>query len=241
MMNDSRDNYSRPEVAINYDSERFTSKAGQMFDLYEKGVVISNLPEDLNINILDAGAGTGRFTIELAKRGLNVVSCDYSDSMLNIIKSKVKENDLVNNVSTSKQDITNLTFENNKFDYICCMRVLVNLDTKENIINTVNEFKRVCKPGGSIVLDIVNSRSVSIFGGRNDSYLTMNEFKEIISSSESLEIRECFGRRILSQTAFEKAPEFLLGALDSIDKTLSRLFPSLCVRIYFVLIKGGKR
>jgi ubiquinone/menaquinone biosynthesis C-methylase UbiE len=237
-MTNSKDYYSKLEVAKNYDKERFSSKAGQMFDIFEKDVVISNLPKkNLNIKILDAGAGTGRFTIELAKKGLKVVSSDYSNSMLNVVKLKVEENDLQNNVTLSKQDITKLTFDDEEFDYICCMRVLVNLDTKENLIKALGEFKRVCKPGGTIVLDIVNPKSIASFGSKNNSYVTLDEFKDMISSFPELKIKECFGRRILSQTAFEKAPSSLLGLFDTIDKKMSKLLPLYCVRIYFIIKK----
>lgn len=236
-MNDSKKEYSKVEVAENYDKERFTTKAGKMFDNFEKEVVISHLPNDLNSQILDAGAGSGRFTIEMAKKGFRIISCDYSDAMLNVIESKIEKYNLRDNVTLSKQDITELTFEDNNFDYISCMRVLVNLDNKKNIMKALKEFNRVCKHEGIIVLDIVNSKSLSIFGPKKESYITMNEFKEMINLIPDLEIEEYFGRRILSQMAFEKAPIFLLSLLDVIDKKLSALLPSYCVRIYFVIKK----
>lgn len=235
----SKKEYSKVEVAKNYDKERFTSKAGKMFDIYEKNVVTSNLPENKNSLILDAGAGTGRFTIEMAKKGYHIVSCDYSNAMLEIIKSKLEKNNLTNIVKLSKQDITQLTFEDNKFDYISCMRVLVNLDNKANILKALKEFNRVSNTKSIIVVDIVNSKSLSTLGPKKDSYITLSEFKEIINLIPGLEIKKYFGRRLLSQTAFEKAPKFLLGLLDIVDARLSKLFPSYCVRIYFVLKKSG--
>jgi len=112
------------------------------------------------------------------------------------------------------------------------------LTTKKNIMKALKEFNRVFKPNGTIILDIVNPKSLSSLGSKKDSYITLNEFKEMISLIPDLEIRECFGRRILSQTAFEKAPTFLLGLIDKIDKKMSKLFPIYCVRIYFSIKKG---
>ena len=58
------------------------------------------------------------------------------------------------------QDITNLSFKDNSFDYIDSIRVFVNLDSKENISKAVNELVRdFCKPGGTILFDIVNPKS----------------------------------------------------------------------------------
>lgn len=238
MTENSKEYYSKAEVAKKYDENRFSTRGGKMFDAFERGVVVSNLPKNPeNVKVLDAGAGTGRFTIEIAKRGFNVVACDYSLEMLDIIKSKIKELHLEHYVTLSKQDITKLTFKDDEFDFICCIRVFVNLDTKENIVKVLRELVRVCKPKGIIVFDIVNSKSLAIFGPRKDSMITLKEAKDIILSIQGIKIKTCFGSRILSQTAFEKSPVFLLGLINEVDNTLSKIFLPLCVRIYFILEK----
>ena len=84
---ESKKYYISKKVAEEYDAERFLSLGGKMFDQFEKNVVISNLPKSKDTKILDAGAGSGRFTIEMAKRGYQVNSCDFSPAMLEIIKS----------------------------------------------------------------------------------------------------------------------------------------------------------
>ncbi|MCK4454549.1 class I SAM-dependent methyltransferase [Candidatus Parcubacteria bacterium] len=225
-------------MADGYDEERFTTTGGKMFDTFEKNVVISNLPKNREgVKVLDAGAGSGRFTIEMAKRGFDVVSCDYSSAMLDAIKSKIKALGFENRVTLSKQDVPNLTFNDDEFDFICCMRVFVNLDTIENEVNALKELIIVCKPGGTVVFDIVNPKSLAVFGQRKSSMITLEKAKDIILSFPEVEIKKCFGRRILSQTTFEKAPPFLLGLIDRFDHVLSKIFPFFCVRIYFVLIK----
>ena len=234
----SEEYYSKIEVAKTYDEERFTTVAGKMFDALEKNVVISHLPKNREgVKVLDAGAGSGRFTIEMAKRGFEVVSVDYSSAMLDIIKSKIKAFGFEDRVTLSKQDVTNLTFNDEGFDFICCIRVFVNLDTKENIIRTLRELVRVCKPGGTIVFDIVNPKSLAIFGSTKKSMLTIKEAKSIISSIPGVKITKCFGRRILSQTVSEKTPAFLLRLVDKLDCALSKFLLLFCIRIYFVLMK----
>ena len=238
----SKEYYSQREVADNYDEERFTTVAGRMVDRFEKNVVISNLPENPEgVKVLDVGAGSGRFTVEMAMRGFNVVACDYSPVMLDIIKSKVEEVGLENRVVLSRQDVTNLTFERNEFDFISCIRVFVNLDAIDNERKALDELVRVCKPGGTIVFEIVNPLSVASLGPVKRSMITLKEAKELISATPEIEIKKCFGRRIMSQTALEKAPDFLVKSMDMLDHILSKIFPFFCVRIYFVLekIKGG--
>jgi len=238
MVTDSQQYYSRNEVAQNYDSERFLTPGGQMFDLFEKSVVLSYLPHSpKGVKVLDAGAGSGRFTIEIAKKGFDIVSCDYSEAMLGIIRSKLQTLNLTNRVLLSRQDITHMTFDDNEFDYICSLRVMVNLDTVENEVKALHELVRVCRPGGTVVVEFVNSLSIAGIGPKKESMISMSSVKDIIPKIPNAKLEAAFGRRIISQTAFEKSPQCMLKALDVIDSGLSRLFPYLCVRTYYVIKK----
>lgn len=50
-----------------------------------RALILSRLPEDLRgRRVLDAGCGAGQMTIELARRGAEVVACDISPSLVNI-------------------------------------------------------------------------------------------------------------------------------------------------------------
>lgn len=235
---DSQKYYSDKKVAENYDIERFLTPGGIMFDEFEKSVVISNLPmNNTNAKILDAGAGSGRFTIEIAKRGFHVIACDYSPAMLDVIRSKIENFGLTDNVELSRQDITQMTFKSNEFDYVYSLRVLVNLDTKDNERKALNEIIRVCKPGGKILIEFVNPLSIASLGPKKESMMSMKEVKNMIFTYPNVTLKKALGRRILSQTAFERCPGFLLGVLDKLDSGLSGLFPFLGVRTYYVIEK----
>lgn len=47
-------------------------------------------------SILDLGAGTGRWSVRLAKKKANITSVEESGGMLNILKKKIKLNKLDN-------------------------------------------------------------------------------------------------------------------------------------------------
>jgi ubiquinone/menaquinone biosynthesis C-methylase UbiE len=238
MTTDSQQYYGRNEVAQNYDSERFSTPGGRMFDLFEKSVVLSYLPQNpKGVKVLDAGAGSGRFTIEMAKKGFDIVACDYSEAMLEVIGSKIKALKMTNKVILSKQDITKMTFNDNEFDYICSLRVMVNLDTIENEVKALHELVRVCKPGGKVIVEFVNSLSIAGISSKKESMISMGLVKQIIIKIPNAKLEAAFGRRILSQTAFEKSPKCALKVLDVLDSGFSRLFPYLCVRTYFVITK----
>jgi 2-polyprenyl-3-methyl-5-hydroxy-6-metoxy-1,4-benzoquinol methylase len=49
---------------------------------------------DKSLRIIDIGCGTGRHSIELSKRGYNVIGIDLSDSQLNRANEKAKAQNL---------------------------------------------------------------------------------------------------------------------------------------------------
>ena len=66
--------------------------------------------------VLDAGGGTGKWSIPIAKKGLKVVLFDISQDMLNVASVKMKENGLEGSVSFRQGDICSLPFADNTFD-----------------------------------------------------------------------------------------------------------------------------
>ena len=66
------DNYSRK-----YDQESYTSGTAGECDFIEQEIGF-----DRSVRILDIGCGTGRHSIELARRGYRVTGIDLSKSML---------------------------------------------------------------------------------------------------------------------------------------------------------------
>ena len=73
-------------------------------------------------SVLEAGAGAGRFTIELAKLGANITVGDISKVQLELNEKYVKEAGLEKNIETRVElDITNLAeFSDNQFDAVVC-------------------------------------------------------------------------------------------------------------------------
>ncbi len=68
-------------IGVNYNETRKADNylSGRMHDL------LRSKPEGL---YLDVGCGTGNYTIELAKKGVNFIAIDPSERMLNLAKSK---------------------------------------------------------------------------------------------------------------------------------------------------------
>lgn len=72
--------------ADKYDNEEFTKGTLGEVDFLEREIIF-----DKNCRILDIGCGTGRHTIELAKRGYSVTGIDLSESLLAKASETAKE------------------------------------------------------------------------------------------------------------------------------------------------------
>ncbi len=75
------ENYSRQ-----YDNESFTQGT-----IGECNYIEQEINHNKSLKIIDIGCGTGRHSIELAKRGYDITGVDLSESMLTRARHKAKE------------------------------------------------------------------------------------------------------------------------------------------------------
>jgi len=96
---------------------------------------------------LDAGCGTGEFTVRLAKSGLDVVGLDISKKSIEFVNRYAKRNNL--RINGVVGDLEKLPFQSSSFDYCFCFGTLHHfLDFR----NALEELHRVLKIGGKIVV-----------------------------------------------------------------------------------------
>lgn len=105
--------------------------------------------------VLDAGAGTGRFSSMLAQRGHTVTALDSSSAMLAALKAKSPR------VNIAEGDIYGLPFEDGSFGAVLCMHVLFHLPDWERVIT---ELARVLAPGGRLFFEMRSGEHAAAFG-----------------------------------------------------------------------------
>src|SRR6185312_3721170 len=86
--------YADPETARNFDQGRFGGPVGEFIKRAQEEAVFSTLPDVSKWNVIDVGAGTGRFTIPFLERGATVTACDASEHMLQVLQSKTSASGL---------------------------------------------------------------------------------------------------------------------------------------------------
>jgi ubiquinone/menaquinone biosynthesis C-methylase UbiE len=107
--------------------------------------------------VLEAGAGPGRFTIELARLGAEVTVCDLSDVQLGINKEKVTEAGLAANVTGwSQADISDLSrYESAAYDVVVCVGSVLSC-LLDRIPQALDELVRTLKPGGQLIVSVTS-------------------------------------------------------------------------------------
>ena len=100
-----------------------------------------------NLNIIDIGAGTGRYSAELAKIGHNLTAVELVNKNVSQIQSKHP------NIIAKQGNALNLKkFKSESFDIALLFGPTYHLFTHEDKLKAINEAKRLLKPGGHLLI-----------------------------------------------------------------------------------------
>ena len=157
-----------------YDKESFTQGTIGECDFIEKEINYNK-----SLKIIDVGCGTGRHTIELSKRGYDVLGVDLSKSQLEQAREKAKAQKL--HIDFQKNDARNLPFKN-EFDLaiMLCEGAFPLMETDEMNFEILKSISRLLKYNGKLIFTTLNGlfpiyHSVekfcaSVSSGNNASY-----------------------------------------------------------------------
>jgi ubiquinone/menaquinone biosynthesis C-methylase UbiE len=130
----------------------FTTPIGTLVKKYEAELVLDLLKPGPGEIILDAGCGTGVFTVDILSFNSHVVGIDISLPMLMRAAQKTRGYDF----QTVLADISHLPFSKNVFDKVISVTAL---EFIEDAKGALKELFRVTKGGGCIVVATLNSLS----------------------------------------------------------------------------------
>ena len=130
----------------------FTTPIGSLVRKYEAELMLDLLKPKQGEIILDAGCGTGVFTLDIFSSGSKVIGLDLSLPMLIQAKKKLKEYPFWIVLA----DMLNLPFPESSFDKVVSVTAL---EFIEDAKGAVGELFRITKRGGCIVVATLNSLS----------------------------------------------------------------------------------
>jgi ubiquinone/menaquinone biosynthesis C-methylase UbiE len=130
----------------------FTTPIGLLVKKYESELLLSLLKPKSDEFILDAGCGTGIFTLDLLSFGTHVTGVDLSLPMLSRATQKTRGY----HFQAVLADITFLPFPRDTFDKVISVTALEFIGEAKG---AMEELFRVTKEGGRIVVATLNSLS----------------------------------------------------------------------------------
>lgn len=218
------------------EDKRLTRKHGQVEYITSMKYIHEYLKENQNAKILDVGAGTGRYSVQLANEGYDVTAVELVKHNLGVLKSK---GSTVKAYQGTALDLSR--FSENTFDMTLVFGPMYHLYTIEDKIKALQEAKRVTKVGGVILVAYcMNEYSILTYGFKE------NHIKEsiakgkvskdfhVISEPEDLydyvriedidKVNEGVGIKRIKLISADGPANYMRPILNSIDEETYKLF-----------------
>lgn len=132
------------------EDERLTSQHGQVEYITTKKYINDFLHKFENPKILEVGAGTGRYSIALAKEGYSVTAVELVKHNIDILKSKLVGNEPIEVVEGNALDLS--LFADDSFDMTLVLGPMYHLYSKEDKLKALSEAVRVTKNNSIIMV-----------------------------------------------------------------------------------------
>jgi len=130
----------------------FTTPIGSLVEKYETELILDLLKPEKGETILDAGCGTGIFTLDILSSGSKVIGLDISLPML--IQAREKLRGFPFQIVLA--DMLNLPFQESSFDKVVSITAI---EFIEDAKAAVRELFRVTRRRGTIVVATLNRLS----------------------------------------------------------------------------------
>lgn len=139
------------DFALGYDQQEFTQGTVGEVDFFE-----SEMGGDRSLRILDLGCGTGRHSVELARRGYQVVGVDLSPAQLRRAREKAAAVGV--EVDFREEDARELPFDG-EFDLvlIVCEGAFPLMETDAENYQILERAARALRAGGRLILTTLNA------------------------------------------------------------------------------------
>ena len=128
---------------------RLLSRHGQVEYLTTMKYIRECLSELARPRILEIGAGTGRYSVTLAKEGYSVTALELLSHNLELLKSKLDGSEPIKVLQGNALDLSVLS--NDSFDLTLLLGPMYHLYTRSDQLQALSEAVRVTKPGGWVL------------------------------------------------------------------------------------------
>ncbi|MBQ1893293.1 MAG: class I SAM-dependent methyltransferase [Clostridia bacterium] len=185
-------------------------------------------------SVLEVGAGTGRYSVTLAKEGLSVTAVELFEHNLGILKSKLDGSEPIRVIEGNALDLSML--DTGSFDLTLLLGPMYHLYTREEKLRALSEAVRVTKKGGIIMVAYCMNDPVIIqyvfAAGHLEEVLAGNmltrdwhtisrerDLFEMVRPEEIASLDDGMPVERLKLVATDGASHYMSGIVDGMDDT----------------------
>jgi len=137
------------------EDKRLLSRHGQVEFFVAMNYIHEVIGDRTGLDIIDIGAGTGRYSVLLADEGHNVTAVELVNK--NVSQIKMKSDKIV----AKQGNALDLKFKDESFDIALLFGPTYHLFTHEDKLRALNEAKRVVRKGGCVfIMYLMNEYAV---------------------------------------------------------------------------------
>lgn len=129
------------------EDKRLLSRHGRVEFSVAMDYIHEAIGDRKNLDIIDIGAGTGRYSVLLADEGHNVTAVEYVNK--NVSQIKMKSSKVVAKQGTA---LNLKKFKDESFDVALLFGPTYHLFTHEDKLKAITEAKRILKKGGYLLI-----------------------------------------------------------------------------------------
>ena len=134
-----------------YDEDsRLLSRCGQVEYMTTMKYIHAYLNQCAERRVLEVGAGTGRYSLALAKEGSDVTAVELVEHNLEVLRAKLDGTEALRAVQGNALNLS--CFESDTFDMTLVLGPMYHLYTWEDKETALSEAVRVTKPGGFVLV-----------------------------------------------------------------------------------------
>lgn len=218
------------------EDKRLTRRHGQVEYITSMKYIHQCLENKVNAKILDVGAGTGRYSVQLANEGYDVTAVELVKHNLGVLKSK---GSTVKAYQGTALDLSR--FSENTFDMTLVFGPMYHLYKFEDKAKALQEAKRVTKVGGVILVAyLMNEYSVITYGFKENNIRTsiengkLSEDFHVLSEPEDLydyvriddinKLNEEVGLQRIKLIAADGPANYMRPTLNAMDEETFEIF-----------------
>ena len=132
------------------EEKRLLSQHGQVEYLTTMKYIRECISKFPSPAILEVGAGTGRYSVTLAKEGCSVTAVELVQHNLDVLRSKLDGTEPITAIRGNALDLS--AFADKAFDITMLLGPMYHLYTYEDKVRALSEAVRVTRPGGYILV-----------------------------------------------------------------------------------------